>query len=653
MQKINIRFSNKSVIPALLAKQGDVGRKFQVVFDDGIPEGVDFSVWYTGSSGSGNYTKIGDRSAFTIEGNTVTVELIAQMLNNDGEGLLCLVMTGTDSLQIGTWNIPYICEKRPGANSEGAKDYYNAFSEVIDAAQKFTIDKTLSVSGRPADAKETGRQISVERARINNIIALPEGSTTADAELMDIRVGVDETFETAGEAVRSQFIRVIGETQGIQGQIAEARYFGMDENGEHEDYNTLADAIQKPIKDLRKSVKNIEDLFEVTVEVVDEFAELMHTAVFTAGKYIRPENGNVANNDSYYATLDYIPFPEGARLFTRYEAANHKNAYPVVIYYDEAKTYIAGQIGTELSQVEYDGMLGAFYEVPQNTRYIRISEPKTFIENELYFSYLFLYAITEKQLPHTIKIPGLITPKSKIEGENIVFFGDSIFGMYRDETSVANRFAEITGANVYNVGFGGCRMSIHPSTGYGEFSMWALADAIYNEDWTAQDAAAASGSSYFPSQLSVLKSIDFNTVDRVVIHYGTNDFTGNAQIDNADNLVDYSTVCGALRYSLEKLLTKYPHLRIYVSVPTFRYWANDAEIYPDTHTNDNGKTLLDYIDAIADVAKEYCVPVIDGYHGLGVNKMNVATFLEDGTHHNETGRKRLGHYIASCICAKL
>ena len=205
MQKINIRFSNKSVIPALLAKQGDVGRKFQVVFDDGIPEGIDFSVWYTGSSGSGNYTKIGNRSAFTIEGNTVTVELIAQMLNNDGEGLLCLVMTGADSLQIGTWNIPYICEKRPGANSDGAKDYYNAFSEVVAAAKKFTVDKTLSKSGSPADAAETGKQIAVERARINNLATLQEGSTTGDAELADARVDYKgKIYANAGSAIRGQ-----------------------------------------------------------------------------------------------------------------------------------------------------------------------------------------------------------------------------------------------------------------------------------------------------------------------------------------------------------------------------------------------------------------------------------------------------------------
>lgn len=164
------------IIPVIWAKQGDVGRKFKVILsaageDYIIPSNVSFCVWYSGPSGSGNYSSIGSESAFRIDGNILEVELISQMLCNPGGGQLCLTVNDTSDDLIGTWDLLFKVQPTPGANSEAAQTYYTAFSETADAAidaaaraekaaASLQLDTGLSVSGRAADAAATGTALA-------------------------------------------------------------------------------------------------------------------------------------------------------------------------------------------------------------------------------------------------------------------------------------------------------------------------------------------------------------------------------------------------------------------------------------------------------------------------------------------------------------
>ena len=105
--------------------------------------------------------------------------------------------------------------------------------EVADSPIPFDAD---TLNGHDSDYFDT--QIAAERARINNIVALKEGSTTGDAELQDIRVGFDGTvYETAGEAVREQ----IDDIHDILRNIPEFSLIGGSEDPEPtiEEYNLI------------------------------------------------------------------------------------------------------------------------------------------------------------------------------------------------------------------------------------------------------------------------------------------------------------------------------------------------------------------------------------------------------------------------------
>lgn len=85
-----------------------------------------------------------------------------------------------------------------------------------DGTLPIPTDKNLTKEGAPADAKATGAkilaevnaltaQIKTERARIDQLSKLPEGSTTGDAEIADARIGANlKPYANLGEAIRTQ-----------------------------------------------------------------------------------------------------------------------------------------------------------------------------------------------------------------------------------------------------------------------------------------------------------------------------------------------------------------------------------------------------------------------------------------------------------------
>lgn len=236
MQIINLNINKKTEIPLLHVKQGDTGRTFQAVLFDGdesysVPAGAVFSVWYSGTGGAGNYTTLDGRSAFAVDGNTVTVELSPKMLACKGGGLMCIVMNSSDGTQLGLWNIPYFVEGVPGSEGADAQSYFDAFAEVVahaleaskqaqDAVDNLKTDTTLTVSGKPADAYAAGEALAGKA---------PAGFGYGET------LGVYDTADNTFTARMDSLLTRMGNNTTCQIQIKDATF----------DYNTYVAKVWK------------------------------------------------------------------------------------------------------------------------------------------------------------------------------------------------------------------------------------------------------------------------------------------------------------------------------------------------------------------------------------------------------------------------
>ena len=243
-----------------------------------------------------------------------------------------------------------------------------------------------------------------------------------------------------------------------------------------------------------------------------------------------------------------------------------------------------------------------------------------------------------------------VLPKT---GKKVICLGDSI----TENGDYPVRLATLTGATVTNCGFGGSRLAF--STGdYAYLSFHKLADYISTGDYSGLTAACArlAGSPTFDDNIAIaarLAAVNWSTVDYIVAAYGTNDYGSPDVPLGTTTDTTGATFKGAINYAVNKICTAYPNIKILFVSPIWRSRYNSGDGNDsDVYANSRGNYLLDFVDAMKQMAELNKMPCIDMYRTSGINKYNGATLLADGLHPVAgVGYQRIAEKIAAGLVA--
>jgi len=220
-----------------------------------------------------------------------------------------------------------------------------------------------------------------------------------------------------------------------------------------------------------------------------------------------------------------------------------------------------------------------------------------------------------------------------LSDKKVVFFGDSIFGNYREETAISTFFAEMTGAKVYNLGQGG--LSAHQVCSASDPMAVAFDYFTGKTDIGRFDAEVSDFVSYPSYRLAASDLAGTEGKDCIIfVELGLNDYLGYVPVPEYEK---------SMEYILDTLKNAYPKAQIVTLVPGY-VGKYDFGYYI---MGEGGSVLPEYRDAALRVSENAGVSYISLTEIPGFEQENWEDYiLLDGIHYNEIGRYRIAGYLA-------
>lgn len=246
-------------------------------------------------------------------------------------------------------------------------------NELADTELKLSTDllNTETKLSNAINLRSTKTELDVEKARINQLSKLGEGSTTGDAELQDIRVMLDGSVaENAGDAVRNQIKNLITDESQKTGNTKMVYTMNNDEievpdmndfNNLKQDLNENYSELKEDLVDLDCAVFNVKTGSDLTwiigaITKADGRPVTMDTRIRTVrfmanGGSVKPSNGYmiavaVYSSDGWDGFEKYVEFST-----TEYKFESGK--YYVIIIKDvNDSSYTDDSISTVVSNID-------------------------------------------------------------------------------------------------------------------------------------------------------------------------------------------------------------------------------------------------------------------------------------------------------------
>ena len=218
---------------------------------------------------------------------------------------------------------------------------------------------------------------------------------------------------------------------------------------------------------------------------------------------------------------------------------------------------------------------------------------------------------------------------------DIVFWGDSIIGNYTGSLSIPGVVNGLTGAAVYNCGYGGTSASLGPET---SVSLPGIVKAFFEKDLSE----IPTETQIYEGFLSYINAPHIDKKTCYVIHYGINDYFRGHPI-SSDEPLDITTYAGAIRNAVACIKENSPDSQIILCTPIYCGYATDESDEPGIIH------LQEYVDAVFALAEELDVDVLDNFYAMGVNSSNYEEYLLDMVHPNEKYRFMIAQKVIESI----